>query len=383
MNHRLAIPILLVGLLRGGVALGGDSEAAKDKYLTGVELFKEENYPAALEAFEDSYRLAPKSSVLYNIGMCQMALFRFTDALETFRRYLEAGPDKDWKRDKVNAAILEINKVVGRLEVADAPEGATVYVDGEAVGRAPLAGPIVLDPGQHKVRVALEGFRSMETTVTIASEASLTVRAPLDKARGTLRVVCDREDAAVTVDGDPRGGCPFEGPVTPGSHAISVQAPGMDPVERQAAVRSGEETVVEIALTAPGGGEPSVTPDKTPVSGRKRTVLIGLGAGVLTVGAGLCGMGGYFNYRAGQDAQKGQNAVDDMDTEDPVLYQSLKDTRDTAANDLNRHQPLMVAGYAAGGALVVTGAVLLVVGLKKGEEAPRVAATGNGLTVRF
>jgi PEGA domain len=69
--------------------------------------------------------------------------------------------------------------VVGSIEVHSVPDSAEVYADGSFMGNAPAT--LKLGPGQHTIRVSLNGFKewSRDLTVQAGSDAHLT--ANLDK----------------------------------------------------------------------------------------------------------------------------------------------------------------------------------------------------------
>jgi hypothetical protein len=394
--HRAFALWASIGLLFADASVRADSKAqAKARFKDGVVLFQEENYQGALEAFEHSYRIVPKPSVLFNIGMCHKALFHFADALATFHRFFsEAGEQIDeGKRARALEAVREIEQLVGTLSVKGAPDRAVIEVDGHPAGTIPFKQPVVLEPGQYRIRVVAEGFEPMETTVAIAAGVESTVQAALTPLKGSLEVACAPPSAVVTIDEDDVGGCPFLGEALPGDHTISVSVPGMQTVTRTVTVEPGTRATLAISLvpeTLPSSDLPAdPIPTKTPPSApteRSRTPWIVGGAALMAVGCGLGGLGAYFNHAAHQDEQTGNPVVSDMDTEpDLDEYLRLEGNYDDISDDLTRHKALMIAGYAAGGAMVAAGLALLVVGLKRDapSETPDVSVAGTGVAVRF
>lgn len=67
----------------------------------------------------------------------------------------------------------------GSMLVETRPTGATVSIDGRAVGRAPMRVP-KLSPGSHRVRLALAGYKTMTTTVVVRAGQQTTVRVSLE-----------------------------------------------------------------------------------------------------------------------------------------------------------------------------------------------------------
>ncbi|MDY0062170.1 MAG: PEGA domain-containing protein [Myxococcota bacterium] len=56
----------------------------------------------------------------------------------------------------------------GRIGLAVMQAGAHIYLDDRLVDQAPLATPLAVDPGVHRLRVSLEGFETAELTVQVA-----------------------------------------------------------------------------------------------------------------------------------------------------------------------------------------------------------------------
>ena len=59
--------------------------------------------------------------------------------------------------------LVEARRLVTTLRVSARP-GATVIVDGNVVGQAPIARPIFVDAGRHTIRVELVGFKPARST---------------------------------------------------------------------------------------------------------------------------------------------------------------------------------------------------------------------------
>ncbi|MCB9646411.1 MAG: PEGA domain-containing protein [Deltaproteobacteria bacterium] len=66
----------------------------------------------------------------------------------------------------------------GRVTVETAP-GAELYVDGRAVGQAPLAAPLALAPGPHRMDARRSGAHPAGVAVEVPQDGALTVQLPL------------------------------------------------------------------------------------------------------------------------------------------------------------------------------------------------------------
>ena len=401
--------ILLLQVVVAPDVYSDDKSSAKTKFIEGTEHFKNEEYSAALDSFEESYRIRPKPSVLYNIGMCRKALLRNVDALDAFEKYLQAGGDAltERRRQKVQAEMAELRKKVGTLQITDIIDGAELILDDRPITATERTITITLNPGQHTLSVRKAGCEPMRSTVKIEPEGAISIRAALQPAKGILSVSCEgSSDARVKIDGLDMGECPFEGPIPPGKHQLIVVAPGMSGEHCEVEIPPGGKIALSVSLTpekisVPKTKQPKqelnpppptpaqATQPSTPSTSKKsrrRTVLKATGIASAILGAGFGVMGGYFTYRASQDEQDGTEAATDMLTEhDWERYLSLEQRRSGAVDDLNRHSALMGVGYALGGVLVVSGIVMIAIGSNQNStsEQPAVAVTGNGISVRF
>lgn len=343
-----------------------DKSLAKAKFKEGMAAIEAENYPAALAAFEESYELVPKVAILFNIAMCEKALFRYADSIKTFRRFLSEGASENKPQlvSQAERALTELLKLVGILRFEEAPAGAEVSVDGKVVGKTPFREGLLLDPGQHSVRVEKDGFKPLKTDVTVASGAEIPLRAKLTKVTAWIKVECATEGAEVEIDGETVGGCPFEGEVEPGVHDVAVAGPGMDDFSRQVDIKQGDSVTVAVG-GVPGGEGPA---DEGGSRG-----LLAAGIATTVVGVGLGAMGLAFNVKGMKDEEAAGN------TTDPDKRASLND-------DIETDGTLRTVGYVAGGVLVVTGIVLLAVNAKKkssGEKPVAVVPTPGGVAVSF
>src|SRR6185503_10468568 len=112
-------------------------------YEAGSSYYQQGRYADALREFEEAYRLssaARKPALLYNIGQAHERLNRLADAIDAFRRYLEASPgadDAEVVRERINTLQARLEGTAITLQVSEA--GAHVLVDGEDRGTTPLA----------------------------------------------------------------------------------------------------------------------------------------------------------------------------------------------------------------------------------------------------
>jgi len=124
--------------------------------------------------------------------------------------------------------IPEFEPLTGSLEVTANVEGATVYLDGEALGAAPVRREQV-PTGRHSIRVEAPGFQTFERPLNINSGLESQVQALLDPSPVQLRVESDVPGASVFVDRRYIGTTPLTlDDLGPGTYDVTVSAEGYD-----------------------------------------------------------------------------------------------------------------------------------------------------------
>ncbi len=128
-------------------------EQASAHFRSGVELFHEEAFRAALVEFERAYEISPEYRLLYNIGQVQLQLGDYLNATQSYERYLAEGGAEvpAARRETVEASLKVLHQRVGRLSITSNADGAEIFVDDQPVGVSPLATTVVLNVGRHRV----------------------------------------------------------------------------------------------------------------------------------------------------------------------------------------------------------------------------------------
>jgi hypothetical protein len=99
----------------------------------------------------------------------------------------------------IEKRITALERLVGRVIIATNVEGATVVVDGNAVGTSPLAEPLELNPGGHALVASKEGYRSYRGTVVVSPGSEQRVDAKLESLVQVKIVEVPRQDKNVPV----------------------------------------------------------------------------------------------------------------------------------------------------------------------------------------
>jgi hypothetical protein len=175
----LAVPPVIT-IAQPAVAAEPTKEAkdeASSRFRNGLELFKEGDYRAALVEFRRAYELVPNYSVLYNIGQVHMQLQDYAGALTALQGYLSeggTGVPADRRAD-VEKDIDKLRSRVARIEIVTNPADADVTFDDVALGKTPLAKPVLTNPGRHRISASKAGRTTASKQVEVASSDSVKI----------------------------------------------------------------------------------------------------------------------------------------------------------------------------------------------------------------
>ena len=168
MNATIFITLLVA---RGALAPAPPAKAASESLALGMAMYRAGNFEAALAAFQRSHDIQPAHQVLYQIGRTHEQLGDYLAAIKAFRRHLLEGGAavKQSQRDAVEYHIQRISKQLAWLHLTVSPSDAHILVDDRPIGRAPLALPVPVNPGRHRVRAVAAGMRAASRQVTVAA----------------------------------------------------------------------------------------------------------------------------------------------------------------------------------------------------------------------
>lgn len=368
--------ICIAVLLWSSNALAEDTEQAKTFFEAGKAAYSAGLFEGAISAFENAYRLAPRSTVLFSLAQAHRQQYlldqdpqRLVRAVELFRLYVKEVP-KGGRSDHARQHLASLEPALRKIEAAgpivtkhesaktrlllnSRTPGATVLVDGDE----PLELPTILEvsPGPHKLRFEAEGYVGEEVD-TIAVEGQMVpVDVPLRERPGRIALNAP-VGAQITLDGRVIGPAPLSAPldVAAGRHVIAVSEPGHYAWARDVTLERGQEIELKAEL------------DTT----KQRTLsylILGF-AGVMAAGSVTSGV-------IAAAAERRAKEIDDLrldkqsKLEQAQLdeYQSALDRRDKAAPVA---YALMGTALAAG----VTGLLLYVL------DSPRLDAEALGIT---
>ncbi|WP_437958960.1 PEGA domain-containing protein (plasmid) [Sorangium sp. So ce119] len=167
-------------------AVSEETDALTDKarqlYEEGRQAAAAGKWADAHASFLAAWAIKPHYQIASNLGVTCLKLGRNREAAEYLTRYLREAPaTKVKERQSAEASLKEALAKVASVTVQAAPAGAMVTVDGTAVGKAPLADPLFLDPGRHEVGARLDGHVSVTRPIVAAAGGTEKVVLQLER----------------------------------------------------------------------------------------------------------------------------------------------------------------------------------------------------------
>lgn len=187
---RICTAALLVAVLAGTVPASAadqtarpaaDQKQIKDvaKLLDrGVERFAAGDLEAARESFDAAWHLQKDVTIASSLADVEIKLGRHRDAAGHLSYCIHHSTDESARRE-AERRLIACRRFVGSVSVTIDTPGATVTVDGAAVGQAPLDGELWLEPGTHTLKAQRHGHLPAEKTLEITVGDKLIVELKL------------------------------------------------------------------------------------------------------------------------------------------------------------------------------------------------------------
>jgi hypothetical protein len=188
---------------------------ALSAFRRGDERFARGDYQGALEEYERAYEWLPVYNVLYNIGAANLRLQRWAAARRALAAYLELGGSElsPARVREVRGYLEELGRKTATLSLLLNVPDAEVHIDGVRIAPTEIAG-LVVEPGEHVVRVSKPGFRPLEQVFQATTGENVRVVLPLTRLT-TLGPAGPISPAALSVAPPPVPPAPVESERTP------------------------------------------------------------------------------------------------------------------------------------------------------------------------
>ena len=207
------------------------ADEADFRFHRAANLYRQNKVDEALSEFLASNRLVRNRNVIFNIARSFEQLGHFNEAYRWYTEILaDEMPDAD--RKDLHDALKRLRPSLALLQVESTPPGATVYVDRRDLGaRGQTPVTLALPPARVTVMVELQGYRTVEQSLTLAQGRTAVVQPTLERIYGALAFEGEPADPEVRLEGEEEPLALSQGRarVVPGPHLLIISAPGHAP----------------------------------------------------------------------------------------------------------------------------------------------------------
>lgn len=144
-------------------------ETADSLYNQGNDAYDRGDYGLAFELYTGAFKLRPSYDVARNLGLVELKLGRFKDAVSHLSYSLALYPSNRADTKKQVVEWFEQAKAqVGKLRLTVSPEAAECRVNGALVTPDEREEDILADPGEVKIECRAKGHRTEKRTAIVA-----------------------------------------------------------------------------------------------------------------------------------------------------------------------------------------------------------------------
>ncbi len=261
----LALTSLFAGALLTSTLPARDLAAqpavAAKAMVEGDKAAAAKKWDEALAAYEKAHKAQPSGATATRLANALYQLNRPIEALDAYEKALKdysatlLGKDKKLAADRVT----ELQGKIGSITITVNEAGAAVSLDGKSVGSSPLAAPLRVPAGSHKISVSKDGLPPFETTVEVAGKATVPVNVELkappppetpkvEAKKGSLEIRTEHPKAKIAVDGGTPTEGNFKGELEDGEHEYTITLDGYQTVTKKITVAAGEVIVETVTL---------------------------------------------------------------------------------------------------------------------------------------
>lgn len=339
-------------------------EQAKALFNMGAQLYAARKYAAAIQNFEEAYRLAPRAALLFSIAQAERRYYfeskqpeYLKRAIAHYKEYLGQA-EQGGRRAEAGQALAELELVASKLEptpassstapppppsppkptlsvMATQVKGARILVDGKPAEEGIFSEEV--SPGKHTFKVSADGYFDEEREV-VMQNSPLSFDVTLRERPASLSFRTNA-GAQISVDGRLVGLAPLPVPidVSPGVHVITVSLNGHEGYSTEVDLDRGETRNIQASL--------------------HRTTQRTVSYGLLGVAGASLVAGGVFSVLALRSQSDAQTVLDNQKTRtisqgELNQYNQARDDRD------NLWRPAAIGSFGAALGLGLVGGLL-------------------------
>jgi hypothetical protein len=228
---------------------------AKASLANGNKAAGAKDWTKAASEFDASNRAAPSADALEGLANAHYQQKHDAEAYAAYDDWLKTYGAKATPAKK-KAAETRLQELAGRtglLAVETTETGAAIIVDDKPMGTTPLAAPLRLASGPHRVRVTKDGFQAFDQAPNVTAGATSTVQVKLE-AQTTKGQLAVREKSGkpirVLVDNVDMGDAPWTGEVEAGPHDVGGRGTGSMAATEKVTVERGKTKDVELVASS-------------------------------------------------------------------------------------------------------------------------------------
>jgi hypothetical protein len=187
--------VLLLSAASGRARADGEavqaevSDAHKAEYeeLTkkGIREYELNHWAEAKTYFTRAHTLFPNARTLRALGLIAFEMRDYVESLGLLERALadKRKPLAGTMRQEVSDLADDARSFVGRVSLVLEPANASVFIDDEPV-KLREQGSLLLDPGEHELRVEAAGYRSQSRSLRAPAGQAIELKLALVAANG-------------------------------------------------------------------------------------------------------------------------------------------------------------------------------------------------------
>jgi hypothetical protein len=136
------------------------------------------NYENAITAYEKSIEAGDDPNVYFDLAVVEEKAGKLDRAATHFRTLIKAQGARADLVKKATARFDDLTTKTGLVTIIAKPEGATISISGNEVGKTPLAEPLVLMPGTYSFAIMADGHvtKEVELKIEAGSESERTIQ---------------------------------------------------------------------------------------------------------------------------------------------------------------------------------------------------------------
>jgi hypothetical protein len=227
---------------------------AKTSLANGEKAARAKDWAKAQADYEAANAASPSADALEGVANAHYQQKHDGEAYVAYESWIKTyGATSIARKRAAEARLKELEGRTGLLALDTAEGGAAIVVDGKPAGTTPLAAPLRLAIGPHRILVSKDGFLTFDQAPNVAAGATATVQVKLEaqSSKGRLSV---REKAGkplrIFVDGVDMGDAPWAGEVEAGPHEVTGRSGPMTAAPEKVTVERGKTKDVELVASA-------------------------------------------------------------------------------------------------------------------------------------